>query len=191
MKKAILSILICLISFHVFGQKIDSCKDKTYKNLYLELLGASNMIGISYDTRINSGSVFGYRVGISYFYGTDYNSNKGHGISVPWEFNCLLGKRRSKFEIGAGINIGLYSIEEKYMIDSNGNETIFEPLIEITRKQKTFGYYIFSNIGYRYQRKNGFMFRVGVSPSFNFGDRCGISKSPVLYPYISFGYTIK
>ena len=25
-----------------------------------------------------------------------------------------------------------------------------------------------SGLGYRYQRPNGFMFRVGVSPSFNF-----------------------
>ena len=52
-------ILICILSFPAFGQEIEnSHKDKTYKNIYLELLGASNMIGVSYDTRIKPGSAF-------------------------------------------------------------------------------------------------------------------------------------
>ena len=81
-------ILICILSFPAFGQETDNPhKDKTSKSIYLELLGASNMIGVSYDTRIKPGSVFGYRAGISYFYGTNYNSNEGHGFSVPLEFN--------------------------------------------------------------------------------------------------------
>ena len=79
-----------LSRFSAFGQEIESShKDKTYKSIYLELLGASNMIGVSYDTRIKPGSVFGYRAGISYFYGTNYNSYEGHGFSVPLEFNCI------------------------------------------------------------------------------------------------------
>ena len=84
-----MSVLICFLAFSAFGQEIESShKDKTYKSIYLELLGASNMIGVSYDTRIKPGSVFGYRAGISYFYGTNYNSYEGHGFSVPLEFNC-------------------------------------------------------------------------------------------------------
>ena len=51
--------------------------------------------------------------------------------------------------------------------------------------------YIFLNIGYRYQRESGFMFRAGVSPSFNFGDKYELRKTPLLYPYLSFGYTFK
>ena len=66
-------ILICILSFPAFGQETDNPhKDKTSKSIYPELLGASNMIGVSYDTRIKPGSVFGYRAGISYFYGTNY-----------------------------------------------------------------------------------------------------------------------
>ena len=88
MRNIVTIILICFLSFPAFGQEIEnSHKDKTYKNIYLELLGASNMIGVSYDTRIKPGSAFGYRAGISYFYGTNYNSNEGHGFSVPLEFN--------------------------------------------------------------------------------------------------------
>ncbi|EOR99871.1 hypothetical protein C799_01906 [Bacteroides thetaiotaomicron dnLKV9] len=35
------------------------------------------------------------------------------------------------------------------------------------------------------------MFRAGVSPSFNFRDKYGLHKTPLLYPYLSFGYTFK
>ena len=55
----------------------------------------------------------------------------------------------------------------------------------------TFTEYPFLNIGYRYQRESGFMFRAGISPSFNFGDKYGLRKTPLLYPYLSFGYTFK
>ena len=57
MRNIVTIILICFLSFPAFGQEIEnSHKDKTYKNIYLELLGASNMIGVSYDTRIKPGS---------------------------------------------------------------------------------------------------------------------------------------
>lgn len=55
-------------------------------------------------------------------------------------------------------------------------------------KENRFGYFLFGNIGYRYQRTNGFMFRVGLSPSFNFGDKHGIIKS-AFYPYIGLGWS--
>ena len=38
------------------------------------------------------------------------------------------------------------------------------------------------------QNMNGFMFRVGVSPSFNFGDKYSLMKS-TFYPYIGFGWS--
>ena len=53
----------------------------------------------------------------------------------------------------------------------------------------TFGYYFFSNIGYRYISTKGFLFRIGLSPSFSFNDKHGITKEPFIYPYISFGYS--
>ena len=49
-----------------------------------------------------------------------------------------------------------------------------------------FGYFIFGNIGYRYQREHGFTFRIGITPSFNFGDKYGLKRA-VFYPYIGFG----
>ena len=87
--------------------------------------------------------------------------------------------------------MGLYSIKETYWVNSEGNVSIIEPVTQIVESRNTFGYYIFLNIGYRYQRESCFMFRAGVSPSFNFGDKYELRKTPLLYPYLSFGYTFK
>jgi len=63
------------------------------------------------------------------------------------------------------------------------------PKIDFYTSSKTqFGYFFFGNIGYRYQRPNGFMFRVGVSPSFNFGDKYGLNKA-AFFPYIGLGWS--
>ena len=165
-----------------------------YRSVYVELFGASNMIGISYDSRIKPGSPFGYRAGISYMYGCKQylnNRDDGHAIGVPMAFNCILGKRKSKFEVSLGINMGVFSMEESTYYDQDGNPTIFNPVYMKKHTHNIFGYYIFSDIGYRYQRESGFMLRVGVNPSFSFGGRHGVRKTPLLYPYISFGYTIR
>ena len=164
-----------------------------YRNIYLELFGASNLIGISYDSRIKPGSPFGYRAGISYIYGsrtTYYNTDDAHGIGIPMAFNCILGKRKSKFEVSLGINMGFYSMEEHIFYDQDGQPTIFNPVYMTKKTHHLFGYYIFSDIGYRYQRKSGFMLRVGVNPSFSFGGRHGVKKTPLLFPYLSLGYTL-
>lgn len=169
-----------------------------YRSIYFELFGASNLIGISYDCRIRPGSPFGYRAGISYIEGTaEQNLSLGHGpvyqsttrmrgFAIPAEVNCILGKRKSKFEVAFGLNLGLYSAEETQYYDHD----VFPSHDYSHYKASTsFGYYLYSNIGYRYQRKNGFMLRVGVTPSFSFGPH-GVGKYPLLYPYLSMGYTI-
>jgi hypothetical protein len=50
-----------------------------------------------------------------------------------------------------------------------------------------FGYFFFGNIGYRYQRPKGFVFRTGFTPSFSYG-KCGLAGT-FFYPYISFGWS--
>ena len=170
-----------------------------YQNIYVELFGASNLIGISYDSRIKPGSPFGYRGGISYVHGTSnenliagmplyYSTEDLYGLAVPLEFNCILGKRKSKFEVGIGVSLGIYSTQKHTYI--NGAVFPVESSY-ITENHNQFGYYIFSNIGYRYQRKNGFMLRVGVTPAFSFAGANGVTKTPFLYPYLSLGYTFR
>lgn len=53
-----------------------------------------------------------------------------------------------------------------------------------------FGYFAFGNIGYRYQKPKGFLFRVGISSKNDFGDKKGIVVCGILsfISYLSFGY---
>lgn len=116
---------------NIFAQDTLSFKKTRDKNIYVEFLGSSNLIGVSFDSRFTPISPWGYRLGVSYFQGGTIN------------------------------------------LTSN----------------TTFGYYFFSNIGYRYISTKGFLFRIGLSPSFSFNDKHGVTKEPFIYPYISFGYS--
>ena len=66
-KKAfLLTLLVIGISLNAIAQEKLSLERKRYKSVYLEFLGASNLIGISYDSRLSPTSHWGYRIGISY-----------------------------------------------------------------------------------------------------------------------------
>ena len=101
-----------------------------------------------------------------------------------------MGKKKHKLEIGFGASLGVYHVKETtwyyYQPVPPETEGHDEPY---TSTSNLFGYFMFGDIGYRYQRDNGFMFRVGISPSFNFGDKYGLNKS-AFYPYIGFGWSL-
>lgn len=174
MRKIVLSLFaLCCFSAVMAQQKT--------RSLSVELLGAQNIAGINYDSRFNGNSGLGYRVGIGYGYGDNsgWYDQKINGVGVPLELNYLLGKKNSKLELGFGASLGVYQVKETigYVKDTGwypGGENTDEtsPKTDFYTSSKTqFGYFFFGDIGYRYQRPNGFMFRVGVSPSFNFGDK--------------------
>ena len=175
MKKVLLSLFaLCYFSAVMAQQKT--------RNLSVELLGAQNIVGVNYDSRFDGNSGLGYRVGIGYGYGNNSGlfDQKINGVGVPLELNYLLGKKNSKLELGFGASLGVYQVKETY---------VNSPKIDFYTSSKTqFGYFFFGDIGYRYQRPNGFMFRVGVSPSFNFGDKYGLNKA-AFFPYIGFGWS--
>lgn len=168
--------------------------ENTQKSLYLELLGPSNIIGLNYDSRLKPDSPWGYRVGMGYTYSKNYGllsgSNSIRGVDVPIEANYLLGKKRSKFELGLGVNLGYYKEEyDVWNLNKVGEEDgliYYESVYAGKESHSLWGYYFFGNIGYRYQPSHGFQFRVGISPSFNLGGEHAVSKS--VFPYISFGY---
>ena len=154
---------------NIFAQDTLSFKKTRDKNIYVEFLGSSNLIGVSFDSRFTPISPWGYRLGVSYFQGGDSfikASNSNRGLFFPIEVNFLTSGNKHKLELGLGSNLGIY-------LTSN----------------TTFGYYFFSNIGYRYISTKGFLFRIGLSPSFSFNDKHGVTKEPFIYPYISFGYS--
>ena len=144
-----------------------------------------------YDSRFKGNSGWGYRVGIGYGYGdnSSWIDQKISGVGVPLELNYLLGEKKSKLEVGFGASLGMYHIKETSWFYSQPVPPETEGIAErYESKENRFGYFLFGNIGYRYQRTNGFMFRVGLSPSFNFGDKHGLSKS-AFYPYIGLGWS--
>lgn len=184
MRRIIVFGAILFVTISVMAQK-------RVQSLSVELLGAQNMAGINYDSRLKGNSGFGYRVGIGFGYG----DNSGlfdqdiKGAGVPIELNYLLGKKNHKLELGLGVSLGIYqSIESTWYYyqpvppETEGHDE------QYTSTSNLFGYFIFGDIGYRYQRDNGFMFRVGVSPSLNFGDKYGLKKS-AFYPYIGLGWS--
>ena len=164
--------------------------------IYLEFAGASIPIGINYDSRFPD-SRFGYRVGIAYTIGSmgemfEDNCMKDEeirGFNVPVELNCLFGNSRKKshLELGVGVNMGLYEHSEGYSLECGG------PADPSTIEKNTmFGYFLFGNIGYRYQKAKGFLFRLGISPKFDLGDKNGIGSYVdilSIIPYLSFGYS--
>lgn len=168
--------------------------ENTQKSVYVEVLGASNLVGVNFDSRFKPNSPWGYRVGVGYTYSKNYGlfsgSNSLKGVDVPLEANYLLGKKRSKLELGLGLNLGYYT--EKYdvwkakNIAEEGELPYYVSEYVGEDSHSTWGYFFFGNIGYRYQSSHGFQFRAGISPSFNLGGDHAISKT--LFPYISFGY---
>lgn len=159
------------------------------KAIYAEAFGASTMVGMNYDSRFKGNKGWGYRVGLSYAYSrhTFFISDTIKGVAVPLEINYLFGKRKSKFELGAGVSLGYYKENYDYIefVHDDGIYATTTPKI-----RKSFGYFMFFNIGYRLQPVKGFDFRIGITPSFNFGDKRGISRTGGL-PYISFGYAFR
>ena len=178
MKKTLATLLLLCLSLTGWAQRV--------QNLSLEGLGASGSVGMVYDTRFKGNDGFGFRIGVGYcFSQSEYtalvkaNDCNLHAITFPLDVNYLLGKKKHKLEIGLGASMGYYHIQEStYPFgitypDEPGN---------------SFGYFMFAEVGYRYQPVQGLMLRVGLTPSWNFGDKYGLDRQ-WYYPYIGIGYS--
>lgn len=109
-KKGFLLALFAIGVFaNIFAQDTLSFKKTRDKNIYIEFLGASNLIGVSFDSRFTPISPWGYRIGISYFQGGDSfikASNSNRGLFFPIEVNFLTSGNKHKLELGLGSNLG-------------------------------------------------------------------------------------
>jgi len=186
--KRLLSMALLLCALTVSAQQ-------RVQSLSVEILGAQNTFGINYDARFRGNDGLGYRVGIGYGYGEDdiFFSQNLKGVGVPLELNYLLGHHNSKLELGFGANLGIYHVRETaayYDADytPDGSDTPVGGVTFYDTSSNCFGYLLFGNVGYRYQRPHGLLLRVGLSPSFNFGDKHGLHKT-FFYPYLGFGWS--
>ncbi len=194
--KKLLIIFALVVPMAVSAQQSDQ-SDQTDKNpkphaVYLELLGASTMVGVSYDARFNSHTHWGWRAGLSFAYSSSDNffsyATSTRAWAVPIEVNYLLGNWRNSLEMGVGANLGVYN--NHWVVPLLGPTGGMEE-----ESENLFGYYLFADIGYRHVARSGFLFRAGVSPSLNFGDEHAVyrgfaseAKRVGLSVYLGFGW---
>ncbi len=181
-----------------FGQA-----DHSY-SLYGHLFGPTTGVGIGIDSRFKAGGILGYSVGIA-FTDISWSDDDGldgcyssfdvdsKGISIPLEFNAIMGRRASKFELGIGMTTYLVHrkelrINSQLIFDTEGQ------IVDIRRDnilKNVFRPNIVGilNIGYRLQRKSGFFMKLGLT--LLVGDlKCSPIDGIVALPNICFGYTI-
>ena len=112
--------------------------------------------------------------------------------TLPVGVNYMIGSRRNALELGLGVSIGFYNGHNDYwqqeIIDEatynkikedphasyvvytgNDGETVYEAMKSRSESKNAFGYFFFGGIGYRHVSKQGFLFRAGLTPTFNFG----------------------
>lgn len=169
------------------------------RTMSVEFYGASlSPVCFNFDSRFRPGSVFGYRVGLAFTNGSRTNDFGVHildfkGVSFPLEVNAIMGKRKSKFELGIGIVPSILNrVENGWEYNYKENEDGYWEF-EVIEKFHKHGTHLnilgYMNIGYRYQRQSGFFMRVGFS--FLMGDNsCSPIDGLTCAPYIAFGYTI-
>lgn len=195
MKKLVLGVAMMLFSFiTVLAQITKDSAVNPVKNISVEILGPSNLIGVHYDSRFKGNNGWGYSVGTAWGFSSssDFfnNADKFNSISFIPRINYLVGRKNHKLELGFGVNASYVFGKKEYdTYKSVGEESgikMWEVDKHVKENHKFFGYYFFGNIGYRRQASHGFVFRAGLSPSFGFGGNHSIDKF-YLIPYIGLG----
>lgn len=199
-----LQLLLLFAAFLPLAAMAQDDGDKKIKDqdVYLELLGASTMVGVNYDARFNDHTRWGWRAGLGFAYtesdGFFAGSTSTRGWGVPVGVNYLIGSRKNNLEIGLGANVGIYNIHyNDYSYQQTDEATFNNAVLNggsgvawrvetgdgqyylVYRHNKStnrFGYYFFGDVGYRHVANSGFLFRVGLSPCYNFGDSHAVSR---------------
>lgn len=145
---------------------VDAQTYNKYKPLLARRAVYAEFAGASMILGVNYDSRFTEDSRLGYRVGLAY----GDEFNVPLEINYLVGRRetRNKLDLGVGVNFAC-SNESKL------------------------GEFAFLNIGYRFQPKDGMIFRVGLSPKLPLGDSDDLGDALTLWatsviPYLSFGY---
>lgn len=172
--------------------------------VYLEIGGPSGGIGVSYEKRFGEDYHWGWRAGLSFGYSSDsdflFGGSSQRDWFLPIGVNYLVGNLRNALELGFGVTPGiinehssdLQSVEithqqiSQYPIawEENGR---YYGAYEVGRSRNFFGYFFAGDIAYRHTSRRGFLFKVGVTPAFSFGDDHGIDGFNLL-AHLNFGW---
>ncbi len=160
-------VAVCLLSAFTAkaqSRKTDSVKIRKAQSINFEFGSVGLFYSVNYDTRFNQQrGGWGARLGVGYWHyqGQDVIAGKLSNtitkttfITVPFQINYLIGKRRSFLELGAGATLmalnGTYGGNPLLGIDEHPVSTTVLPT---------------TTIGYRYQPlKHGVNFRISFNP---------------------------
>lgn len=161
-------------------------------SIYGELGGPCWGVSANWDARLKKDSHWGYQLGLGWAGRWD-NSAGIHTHTMYYGqttgVNYLIGKRKSRLELGAGNQLRLISSKLAYASYLDVTDDI-----NVQTKNKTqVRDFLYMNVGYRHTSTHGFQFRCGVTPMVNITNgwidsNDNYSKGAVfLAPYISFG----
>lgn len=180
-KRIMVTVVLLAMVIGANAQGTTSENDSTIRmqTVFLESGAASNGIGLNYERRLKSDPRWGWRAGVAWGYGMEWISHVYSSSERIYTgslgMNYLLGQKRSKLELGAGVSAGLYNSH-------------FDIKYYGVSKENKFGYYLYGNIGYRYQARNGFQFRAGWSPVTGLGTKHGLKSQADVF-YLSVGWS--
>lgn len=191
-KGLILALLLMGGCLTMTARTADSTFVMPQHSIYGEVGGPCWGISANWDARLKKDSHWGYQVGLGWAGRWDntmgiHTHTMYYGLTTG--VNYLIGKRKSRLELGLGNQLRL--ISSKLVVAAYMDK---ESDISIKSENKTqVRDLLYMNVGYRYTSTHGFQFRCGVTPMVNItngwtasGDI--YSKGDVfLTPYVSFG----
>lgn len=150
MKRETILIILILLCFSNVIVAQDSEKEKIKKNLlFIEVGGAGGYGSINYEylvKKINK-LKFSARIGLSTYHLNDYTNEFNPEIIMPIGVNAYYGSKHN-------IDVGLGQTITSLVYAGNKN---YQPKRRTRLNTNLF-------IGYRYQGKKGFLFKIGYAP---------------------------
>lgn len=160
----VISLLILsfgLPKISIAQKKAPPVFETRHKNVYVEALGSSILLGAHFDMRLKKGQMdgAGLRAGIGGFSvraQTDSLRATFGAVVFPLEFNYLAGKRRSSFIAGVGLLPMYATLGASGTVDGESGVLVEDGFTFIGG---------FVNMGYRFQPlRNGLMLQLTLTP---------------------------
>lgn len=186
-----IALLLMGGSLTMTARTADSTFVMPLHSIYGEEGGPCWGISANWDARLKKDSPWGYQVGLGWAGQWDnmmgiHTHTMYYGLTTG--MNYLIGKRKSRLELGLGNQLRL--ISSKLLVAYMDKESDISIRSENKTQVRDF---LYMNVGYRYTSTHGFQFRCGVTPMINItngwttSDNTYSKGDVFLAPYVSFG----
>lgn len=186
-----LALLLMGFSLTMTARTADSTFVMPQHSIYGEVGGPCWGVSANWDARLKKDSPWGYQVGLGWAGQWDnmmgiHTHTMYYGLTTG--MNYLIGKRKSRLELGLGNQLRL--ISSKLVVAYMDKESDISIKSENKTQVRDF---LYMNVGYRYISTHGFQFRCGVTPMINItngwttSDNTYSKGDVFLAPYVSFG----